>query len=335
MAEGFQIRTDLAVEMNEEVSKNTGRLKGIIVNEHLDKKTGVLVTEIKITNKEGEQALGREQGSYITIEADCISFDDGEYQLKTAQILSSYIRRLIEDELRVNEMDNRNCKILVVGLGNREVTSDSLGPMVIDHLEITQEQDNQAEEVMDERKHFHKNKKGQGIHYTISALSPGVLAQTGMETAHIIKGIVKETKPDVVIAIDALAARNSKRLNATIQLSDRGIHPGSGVGNHRTGLTKAFIGVPVLAIGVPTVIDAPTIVSDSMENLMNAVSSSERLMYMSDLFEGFTRQEKYQLIREIMPAEMANMYVTPKNIDANVCNIAFVLAHALNNLKGI
>ncbi|MDD3239572.1 MAG: GPR endopeptidase [Lachnospira sp.] len=325
MAEQFQIRTDLAVEMNEEASKTTGRLKGIIVNEHEEKKTGILVTEIKITNKDGERALGREKGTYITIDADCISFDDTDYQIHTSEILTRFLRQLIDGMVKP---EVRNRKLLVVGLGNRQVTSDSLGPLVVEHLEITQEevseQDNTKESVEVEV-------PGE-ITYRISALNPGVLAQTGMETAFIIKGIVKETKPDLVIAIDALAARNSRRLNATIQLADKGIHPGSGVGNHRTGLTKSVIGVPVLAIGVPTVIDAPTIVSDSMENLMAAVSSSEKLMYMSDLFEGFTREEKYHLIKEVMPADMANMYVTPKNIDANVCNIAFVLAHAINNL---
>ena len=312
MSEPFQIRTDLAVEVNEEVSKNNEHLKGIIVKEHHNKELDVLVTEIRITNKEGERVLGREKGNYITMEADCISFGDDDYQLRTAKILSTYIKQLIDGMISQKKEQEGPYKILVAGLGNREVTSDSLGPLVVDHLNINAEE---------------------STAYDISALSPGVLAQTGMETAFIIKGIVKETKPDLVIAIDALAARNSRRLNATIQLSDKGIHPGSGVGNHRTGLTKAVIGVPVLAIGVPTVIDAPTIVSDSMENLMSAVSSSERLMYMSDLFEGFTREEKYQLIREIMPADMANMYVTPKNIDANVCNIAFVLAHAINNLN--
>ncbi|MDO5403295.1 MAG: GPR endopeptidase [Eubacteriales bacterium] len=307
--EPFKIRTDLAVEINEEASKETGKIKGIIVNEHRENESGILVTEIKITNREGERVLGREKGTYITIEADCISFDNAQYQLKAAKILTGFMKQLIE-----GLVSDKQIRILVVGLGNREVTSDSLGPLVVDHLEISQENpDNEK---------FH-----------ICAVSPGVLAQTGMETANIIKGIVKETRPDIVIAIDALAARNSRRLNSTIQLSDRGITPGSGVGNHRTGLTKTVIGVPVLAIGVPTVIDAPTIVSDSMENLITAVSSSERLMYMSDLFEGFTRQEKYHLIKEVMPSDMADMYVTPKNIDANVCNIAFVLAHAINALN--
>lgn len=306
----FQIRTDLAVEINEEASKETGEIKGIIVNEHREESTGILVTEIKITNKEGERVIGREKGSYITMEADCISFDDNEYQLKAADILTDFMKGLIDGLIKRSEQQK---KILVVGLGNRDVTSDSLGPLVVDHLEIS---------------HNPEQEK-----YVICAVSPGVLAQTGMETAYIVKGIVKELKPDVVIAIDALAARNSRRLNATIQLSDRGIHPGSGVGNHRTGLTRAVIGVPVLAIGVPTVIDAPTIVSDSMDNLISAVSSSERLMYMSDLFEGFTREEKYHLIKEVMPPDMADMYVTPKNVDASVCNIAYVLAHAINNLK--
>ena len=133
----------------------------------------------------------------------------------------------------------------------------------------------------------------------MSGIAPGVMAQTGMESAEIIKGIVKEIKPDVIIAIDSLAARSTSRLNTTIQISDAGINPGSGVGNHRRGLTRETVGVPVIAIGIPTVVDAATIVNDTMENLMEIFEMSDKLVSLAKTLKNFSNEEKYQLIKEV------------------------------------
>ena len=148
--------------------------------------------------------------------------------------------------------------MFVVGLGNRKVTPDALGPYVADNLNITRH-------VV---KEYGKYAMGEEAVHIVSAVIPGVMGQTGMETVEMIRGVVMQTKPDLLIAVDALAARNSKRLNRTIQISDTGIHPGSGVGNHRNAITKETVGVPVIAIGVPTVVDAATIVNDTMENFI-------------------------------------------------------------------
>jgi len=167
------------------------------------------------------------------------------------------------------------------------------------------------------------------VHMT-SAIVPGVMAQTGMETLEIVKGIVKETKPDFVIAIDALAARNSKRLNRTIQIADTGINPGSGVGNHRNGLTKETLGVPVIGVGVPTVVDAATIVNDTMENFVAALESSETLKGVGVVLQGYTANEKYELIRELIAPHLNGMFVTPKDIDETVKRISYTISEGLN-----
>ena len=160
-------------------------------------------------------------------------------------------------------------------LGNRQVTPDALGPYVVDNLCVTRH-------IVRE---YGKYAMGMERAQLVSAIVPGVMGQTGMETLEIVKGVVTETKPDLVIAVDALAARNSRRLNRTIQIADTGIHPGSGVGNHRNGLTRETLGVPVIGIGVPTVVDAATIVSDTMENLIQAMETSETLKGVGEVLK--------------------------------------------------
>jgi len=308
--EKFEIRTDLALEANEQVNKSDTKLKGIIVKEDHNKKLGVLVTRLTVTNKMGEKAINKPMGNYITIESQKLASGDEEYNNQISEIIAKNILELIKEHLTKKKLS-----ILVVGLGNRDVTPDSLGPDVVDNIFIDR----------------HYNEEGNIV---LSGMVPGVMAQTGMETAEIIKGIVNEAKPDIVIAIDALAARNSSRLNTTVQLSDKGIHPGSGVGNHRTGITQETIGVPVIAIGVPTVIDAPTIVNDTMENLIKAFSTSKELQGLVKTLSDFTPTEKYNLIKEIISPEMADMYVTPKDVDATIKRIGYTLSDAINIAAG-
>ncbi len=306
----FEIRTDLAVEANEQVNQSDTALKGIIVKEDYDSDMDILVTTLTITNKHGEQALKKPIGNYITIESKGLVEEDENYHKYVSEKVANYITKLAEPHL-----PEKGGSILVVGLGNREVTPDSLGPDVVDHICI-------------DRHYADKDE------ILLSGLTPGVMAQTGMETADIIRGIVEETKPDVVIAIDALAARNSARLNTTIQLSDKGIHPGSGVGNHRVGITEENIGVPVIAIGVPTVIDAPTIVSDTMDNFVQALATSKELKGIVKTLSEYNSREKYTLIKEIINPEMADMYVTPKDVDATIRRISFTLSEAINIVAG-
>ena len=199
---------------------------------------------------------GKPVGTYLTLEVpDMASADDG-YHREISETLAGFLEKYVENEETKNRnADNekehskeKGCSILTVGLGNREVTPDALGPYVVDQLNIT--------------RHMVQEYGRYGVEEEsriVSAIVPGVMAQTGMETAEIVQGVVKETKPDMILVIDALAARSSKRLNRTIQISDAGIHPGAGVGNHRSVITKETMGIPVIAIGVPTVVDAATI----------------------------------------------------------------------------
>ena len=193
----------------------------------------------------------------------------------------------------------------MVGLGNRDVTADALGPEVVDNLFINRH-------VVLE---YGKAAYGKEKMNLISSLVPGVTAMTGMETAEIIKGVVEQTQPDVVLVVDALAARSTKRLNRTIQISDTGIHPGSGVGNHRNAITRESLGIPVIAIGVPTVVDAATIVGDAIESMIRENGEKNTLF----------RREHPKAI-----SELNNMYVTSKDIDETVKRLSFTISEAIN-----
>ncbi len=307
MKEKFNVRTDLALEAKEDVDASDGRLEGVIVEEKVNKHANIHVIKLTITNEKGEKLLKKPVGTYLTLEAPEMSQPSEEYHREISCVLAEYIRELIQPYWREDGIS-----VLVVGLGNREVTPDALGPNVVNNIAIQRESEVDGQKI------------------SISGIVPGVMAQTGMETASIIKGVAAETKPDVVIAIDALAARNSKRLNTTIQVSDTGIHPGSGVGNHRRAITKETIGTNVIAIGVPTVIDTPTIVYDTLENLLKALSVSQHFRMVSETFRQFNDNEKYQLIREIIAPEMSDMFVTPKDADETIKRIGYTISEAIN-----
>ena len=220
------------------------------------------------------------------------------------------------------ENQEKGYSVLVVGLGNREVTPDALGPYVVDQLNVTRH-------IVQEYGRYAVGKGGSRI---VSAIVPGVMAQTGMESAEIIRGIVNETTPDLIMVIDALAARSTKRLNRTIQISDAGIHPGAGVGNHRSEITKDTMGIPVIAIGVPTVVDAATIVNDTMENFITALETSETLKGVGVVLQGYNSAEKYELVKELIAPHLNGMFVTPKDIDDTVRRISYTISEAMNML---
>lgn len=198
--------------------------------------------------------------------------------------------------------------VLIVGLGNRDVTPDALGPNVVNNMMITRH-------IIRE---YGAAAYGREKVNLISSITPGVMAQTGMEASEIVKGIINETNPDLIIAIDALAARSTKRLNRTIQVTDTGIHPGSGVGNHRSAITEEVLGVPVIAIGVPLVVDAGTIVNDAIAAILQEIA----------VLSG-SSPEHVESLRGTM-TELGNFYVTPKDIDETVKRLGFTISEALN-----
>lgn len=259
--------------------------------------------------------MGKPVGTYITMEAPNMAVPDEEYHREVSKELAEFIKGMVPEK-------KESYQVLVVGLGNRQVTPDALGPYVVDNLNITRHI----------FKEYGRYAMGDDEMEIVSAIVPGVMGQTGMETVEIIRGVVAETKPDFVVAIDALAARNSRRLNRTVQIADTGINPGSGVGNHRNGITKDTVGIPVIAIGVPTVVDAATIVNDTMENLLQALESSEALKGVGLVMQGYSAAEKYELVKELISPHLNGMFVTPKDIDDTVKRISYTISEALNIL---
>ena len=315
MIEKYSIRTDLALEDKERFESDNVEVQGVSLKEDYDEEREIKVTTVKIETENGAKVMRKPVGTYITMEAPNMAVPDEDYHDEISGELAKFLARFIKK-------DKEDFSVLVVGLGNRKVTPDALGPYVVDNLNITRH-------IV---KEYGKYAMGEENVHLVSAIVPGVMAQTGMETVEIIKGIVRETKPDMMIAVDALAARSSKRLNRTIQITDTGINPGSGVGNHRNAITKDTVGIPVVAIGVPTVVDAATIVNDTMENLILALESSETLRGVGVVMQGYNSAEKYELVKELISPHLNGLFVTPKDIDETVKRISYTISEALNML---
>ena len=309
----FQVRTDLALETREKFEEDNVEIKGVRVEEEFQKEREIKITTMVIETENGAKAMGKPKGTYITMEAENMDCQDEDYHREISLELAKLIRKLLPD-----------CKeplsVLVAGLGNREVTPDALGPRAVDNLMITRH-------IL---KEFGKYAFGEEEVNAVSGIVPGVMAQTGMESQEIIRGVIEETKPDVVIAIDALAARSTRRLSRTIQITDTGINPGSGVGNHRHGLSKDTVGIPVIAIGVPTVVDAATIVSDTMQTLIQAMEENSHFRTLSTGLNALNDMEKYELIRELLSPQLNTMFVTPKDIDESIKRLSYTLSEGLN-----
>ena len=317
MVEKYNIRTDLALEEKERFESDQVEVQGVVLEEEYDKEREIRVTTVRIETENGAKTMGKPVGTYLTIEAPNLSSPDEGIHREVSEELAKYLTEVMGKIIPENEHDK---KVMVIGLGNRQATPDALGPYVADNLNITRH-------IV---KEYGKYAAPEEMNCVVSAIVPGVMAQTGMETAEIIKGVVRETRPDLLIVVDALAARNSRRLNRTIQIADTGINPGSGVGNYRNAITKETIGVPVIAIGVPTVVDAVTIVSDTMENLLSALETSESLKGVGLVLGGYSEAEKYELIRELIAPNLNSMFMTPKDIDETVKRLSYTISEGLN-----
>lgn len=314
MIEKYSIRTDLALEEKERFESDNVEVQGVVLEEEYDEEREIKVTTVKIQTENGAKAMGKPVGTYITMEAPNMAVPDEDYHEEISKELAKFLEKFVKEK--------EEYSVLVVGLGNRQVTPDALGPYVVDNLNITRH-------IVRE---YGKYAMGEDSINLVSAIVPGVMAQTGMETMEIIKGVVEETEPDMIIAVDALAARSSRRLNRTIQIADTGINPGSGVGNHRNAITRETVGIPVIAIGVPTVVDAATIVNDTMENLIAALETSETLRGVGLVLQGYNAAEKYEFIRELISPHLNGLFVTPKDIDETVKRISYTISEALNIL---
>lgn len=293
------IRTDLALEVRESFKEDDVEIKGVVLEEEYHEEEEIKVTTVIIKDEKGAKAMGKPIGTYITIEAPKLSDEDESYHKPLSKEVAKYVKKLTAK--------HKKSHILIAGLGNREITPDALGPQVIDNLFVTRHLVREFGEEFKERNHME----------VMSAIAPGVMAQTGMESSEILKGIIHETKPECLIVIDALAARSVHRLNTTIQITDTGISPGAGVGNNRKALNKESLGIDVIAIGVPTVVDAATIVEDIMGTFMTK--------------QGFSEKEIFQFMREALEVPVRSMFVTPKSIDESIKKLSFTISEALNS----
>ncbi len=331
--EEMQVHTDLALEARESCGEGEEGIPGVNIRESVHGDLGVKVTWVEVLDEQGERALGKPCGSYITLEAERMAVHDESCHREISEALAGYIRRLLRG------VGNPR-SVLVVGLGNQEVTSDSLGPQVLANLRITRHLETGRAE---DRTEAGKGKEAEAMgkeetagrgdagRFSVSGIVPGVMAQTGMETAEIIRGIVAETKPGALLVVDALAARSVSRLGTTIQLSNTGIRPGSGVGNHRHSLTRESLGIPVVAVGVPTVVAAAAIVYDTVDALAELLEAAGA-GNAAEAVDGMTLPERYQMVRELIEPRLGPMYVTPGNIDERVKLLGGIISEGINQV---
>lgn len=306
----FSFRTDLAVEMRDAYKKAQNRdMPGVTSEEEtID---GVKVTRVKVETEEGAGYIGKPIGNYITLEAPEIKQNEPDINERVFKVLARELRKLIGTDI--------NQSVLVVGLGNQNVTPDALGPKVVGDVEVTRHIIEYAPDILNRPVR------------SVSAISPGVLGTTGMETSEVIRGVVDKIKPDFVIAIDALASRKLERISTTIQIADTGINPGSGIGNRRMAMCKETLGVPVIAIGVPTVVDAATMANDTIELMIeNIDKNASQNINMYDKIKPMEQNEKYDLIKEVLKPYVGDLVVTPKEIDEIITSVADVVSQGIN-----
>lgn len=312
----LNFRTDMADERVDTYKKvkNVSEVDGIKVE--TKNKDGIITTVVEVLNEQGKEALKKEIGKYITIEIADLSKLEKENNDEVSIVLGEKIKELIGED---------NAKsILVVGLGNEAATPDALGPKVTKEVNITRHIINFAKELVEPNTR------------SISAIAPGVLGTTGIETSEIIFSIVEKIKPDIIIAIDSLASSSIHRIGNTIQLSNTGITPGAGVRNKREGLNKNTLGIPVIAIGVPTVVDMATITNEAIDKMLD--SAKNEIKEFSDkitekkkiesIFEYLEKDTRYDMIANILNTE--NYIVTPKEVDEVIDEMSAIIACGIN-----
>ncbi len=302
-----QIRTDLAIEIHEMLTEAAKELAGVTVKQ--EDKAGAHISRVKIESLRAQAQMGKPIGSYITIEFPDLNIAEGaEYE---------GLCHTVAGELAALLPLREKSSVLVVGLGNWNITPDALGPKVVSRLMVTRHLLQYIPDQIDE-----------GIR-PVCAISPGVLGITGMETGEVVRGVTDKIRPDAVIVIDALAARSMDRISTTIQLCDTGISPGAGVGNQRKALDKSSLGVPVIAVGVPTVIDAATITADTLQ----MAADTEKAKENSKLYEALSdldRDQQYALLQGALPEALNGFIVTPKDVDLLIDRVAKVVANGIN-----
>ncbi len=306
----YNFRTDLALE-RKDVYQKANKLKQVngvsSTEENID--NNIKVSRVMIETEEGEQALGKPKGNYVTIDIKKLKLAGEDEIQKASDTLSNELTRIIDSHT------DKQGEILVVGLGNIYVTPDALGPKVINEIDITRHIINYLPQYVEEGTR------------AVSAISPGVLGTTGIETVEILKGIVDNVRPKLIIVIDALASRSIERISSTIQISDTGIIPGAGVGNTRQEISEKTLGIPVVAIGIPTVVELATLVSDGIDIF---ISQLQEKAESNDYLNRLQQNDKYEEVKEALNVGEYNMIVTPKEIDELIENMKDIVARGIN-----
>lgn len=295
----YQKRTDLAIEIRESFPQDQVEIPGVVISEEEDKKREIKVSTVEIRTKEGAEDMRKPQGIYITLEFLAEYFGEKEKVEDISEYVCCMLHRVVE---RLKKKEQKKFKtFLLCGLGNRFATPDALGPYVLEKVSMN--------------RHLGKIVKEEERKYVFCGIAPGVLSQTGIESSEILQGIVEKVNPDILIVVDALASRSVNRLCRTIQITDTGITPGAGIGNNRNQITRESMGIPVIAIGVPTVVDAGTIIFEALEEAFTEA--------------GYEEQEIYQFFHSIANEKMERFFVTPKEIDEEIRQIGQIIARAL------
>lgn len=311
----INFKTDMADERVDTYKRvnNLTEIDGVKVESKNDEI--VTTTTVDVLNENGATALSKEIGKYITMEIKDIKYLEEKDKNKIINTLSNEIKNLIGED--------KTKSILVVGLGNIYVTPDSLGPKVVQTVDITRHLINFAKDLVEPDTR------------SVSALSPGVLGTTGIETSEIITSVCNEVKPDIVIAIDSLASSSINRLGTTIQLSNTGITPGAGVRNKREGINQNTLNVPVIAIGVPTVVDMATITSEAIDKMVEVTKqkiengdNSVKKEQIERVINIFNDDNKYNMIANVLDTD--NFIVTPKEIDDVIQIVSDLISSGIN-----
>lgn len=306
----YNFRTDLALERRDIFKKNNSldEIDGIETNVS-EINENIRVDRVIVTNENGEKAIGKPMGTYVTIDIKKLRLAEEEEIENAAEVLSNELKSLVDKHIAFKD------DILVVGLGNMYVTPDSLGPKVINDIDVTRHIIKYLPQYIDENAR------------PVSAVSPGVLGTTGIETLEILEGIVEKTKPKLLIVIDALASRSIERISSTIQISDTGIVPGAGVGNTRKELSKKTLGIPVIALGIPTVVESAVLVNDCLDLFIEKLQQEAK---SNDYLNKLKEQDNYEEIKEALNPTDYNMIVTPKEIDELIENMSSIVARGIN-----
>ena len=306
----FNFRTDMAIERND-IYKKQNNIENQIdgIETGVEEKDQIEISRVKILNEQGEKALAKPKGDYVTLDVKNIKTVDEEGIEKIAEILGDELREIIKKHISDTE------DILVVGLGNLYVTPDALGPKVVPEIQVTRHILQYMPSAMPEDTR------------PVSAISPGVLGITGIETMEILKGIVDNIKPKMLIVIDALASRSIERISSSIQIADTGIVPGAGVGNTRKEISIKTLGIPVIALGIPTVVDLASITNDCIDLF---IESLQQKAMSNDYLNKLREKDNYEEIKEALIPKDYNMIVTPKEIDKLIENMSKIVSKGIN-----